>query len=74
MTTIIKHSTGEKQRGQRKIYSFRKKLMILESEISECPETEVISSIGNILVNEKMLEENSVKIYEIDSYFCEHYE
>ena len=48
--------------------------MILESEISECPENEVISSIGNILVNEKMLEENSVKIYEIDSYFCEHYE
>ena len=74
MTTIIKRSTGEKQRGQRKIYSFRKKLMILESEISECPENEVISSIGNILVNEKMLEENSVKIYEIDSYFCEHYE
>ena len=74
MTTIIERSRGEKQRGQRKIYSFRKKLMILESEISECPGNEVISSIGNILVNEKMLEENSVKIYEIDSYFCEHYE
>ena len=32
---------------------FRKKLMIPESEISECPEHEVKSKIVNIFVNEK---------------------
>ena len=47
--------------------------MIPESEISECPEFEVKSKIGNIFVNEKILEEYSVKIYKIDPYFCEHY-
>ena len=47
--------------------------MIPESEISECPEHEVKSKIGNIFVNEKILEEYSVKAYEIDSYFQEHY-
>ena len=47
--------------------------MIPESEIPECPEHEVKSKIGNIFVNEKILEEYSVKIYEIDSYFYEHY-
>ena len=50
-----------------------KKLMIPESEISECPEHEVKSKIGNMFVNEKILEEYSVKIYEIDPYFHEHY-
>ena len=43
--------------------------MIPESEISECPEYEVKSKIGNLSVNEKTLEEYSVKIYEIDPYF-----
>ena len=47
--------------------------MIPESEIPECPEQEVKSKIGNIFVNEKILEEYSVKIYKIDPYFCEHY-
>ena len=47
--------------------------MIPDSEIAECPEYEVKSKIGNIFVNEKILEEYSVKIYEIDSYFYEHY-
>ena len=42
--------------------------MIPESEISECPEFEVKSKIGNIFVNEKILEEYSVKIYKIDPY------
>ena len=45
----------------------------LGSEISECLEHEVKSKIGNIFVNQKILEEYSVKIYEIDSYFYEHY-
>ena len=47
--------------------------MIPKSEISECPEHEVKSKIGNIFVNEKLLEEYSVQIYKIDPYFYEHY-
>ena len=47
--------------------------MIPESKISECSEHEVKSKIGNIFVNEKILEKHSVKIHEIDPYFYEHY-
>ena len=47
--------------------------MILESEIPECPERKVKPKIGNIFINEKILEEYSVKINKIDPYFCEHY-
>ena len=47
--------------------------MILDYEISVCPEHEVQSKIGTIFVNEEILEEYSVKIYEIDPYFYEHY-
>ena len=47
--------------------------MISDNEISVCPEHEVKSKIGTIFVNEKILEEYSVKIYEIDSYFYEYY-
>ena len=47
--------------------------MIPDFEISKCPEHEVKSKIGTIFVNEKIPEEYSVKIYEIDSYFYEHY-
>ena len=47
--------------------------MIPESEIPQCPEHEVKSKIGNIFINEKILEEYSVKINKIDPYFCEHY-
>ena len=43
--------------------------MIPDSEITECPEYEVKSKIGNIFVNEKILEEYPVKIYEIDPFF-----
>ena len=53
MTTVIKCCRGEKKRGERKIDAFRRKLMILDSEIAECPEYEVKSKIGNIFVNEK---------------------
>ena len=63
----------KKKRGERKINGFTKKLMIPEPEIPECPEHEVKSKIGNIFVNEKVLEECSVAIYKIDPYFCEHY-
>ena len=47
--------------------------MIPDSEITECPEHKVKSKIGNIFVNQKILEEYSVKIYKIDPYFYEHY-
>ena len=47
--------------------------MIPYSEIAECPEYEAKSKIGNMFVNEKILEEYSVKIYEIDPYFYQHY-
>ena len=46
MTTIIKHCRGEKKRGIRTIDGFRKKLMVLDSEIPVCPEFEVKSKIG----------------------------
>ena len=42
-------------------------------EISVSIEHEVKSKIGPIFVNEKIFEEKSVKIYEIDPYFYEHY-
>ena len=40
MTTVIKQCRGEKKEAKKKkkIDGFRKKLMIPESEISECPE------------------------------------
>ena len=41
MTTVIKRCRGEKKIGKRKIDSFRKKLMIPDSEITECPEYKV---------------------------------
>ena len=47
--------------------------MISDYEISKCPEHELKLKIGTIFANEKILEEKSVKIYEIDPYFYEHY-
>ena len=44
--------------------------MIPEPEISVCPEHEVKSKIGTIFTNKKTLGKKSVKIYEIDPYFC----
>ena len=73
MTTIIKRCRGEKTRGIRAIDGFRNKLMIPDSEISKCPEFEVKSKIGKIFKNHNPLEEYSVRIYEIDPYFYEHY-
>ena len=69
----VKNAEVKKKRGERTIDGFRKKLMILDSEITEYPEHEVKSKIGNIFVNEKILGEYSVKIYEIDPYFQEHF-
>ena len=47
--------------------------MIPDSEIPKCPEFEVKSKIGKIF-KKHLLEEYSVKIYEIDPYFYKHYE
>ena len=72
-TTIIKGCRGEKKRGIRSIDGFRKKLMIPDSEIPACPEFKVKSKIGKLFVNEKVLEEYSVRIYKIDPCFSEHH-
>ena len=48
--------------------------MIPDSKISKCPEFEVKSKIGKIFKKDNFLEEYSVKIYETDPYFYEHYE
>ena len=47
--------------------------MIADYEISVSIEHVAKSKIGTIFANEKILEEYSVKIYEIDLYFYEHY-
>ena len=73
MTTIIKHCRGEKKRGIRPIDGLRKKLMTPDFENPKCPKFEVKTKIGKLLMNEKTLEEYSVKIYEIDPYFYEHH-
>ena len=73
VVTTIKHCGCEKKRGIRAIDGFRKKLMIPDSEIPVCPEFEVKSKIGKLFINEKILEEYSVKIYEIDPLFYEHH-
>ena len=73
MLWLLLVNAGEVEKRGQKIDRFRKKLMAPESEISECPEYKVKSEIGNIFVNEKLLEEYSVKIYEIDPYFYELY-
>ena len=74
MTTIIKQCRGEKTRDIRAIDGFRNKLMIPEPEIPKCPEFEVKSKIGKNFKNQNPLEKYSVRIYEIDPYFCKHYE
>ena len=51
----------------------QKKLMIPDSEIPKSSECEVKSKIGKIFKNHNSIEEYSVKIYETDPYFYEHY-
>ena len=46
-----------------------KKLMIPDSKIPACPEFKGKSRIGKLFTNEKILEEYSVKLYEIDPFF-----
>ena len=70
MTTIIKRCKGGKTRDIRAIDG----LMIPDSEIPKCLELEVKSKIGQIFKNQNLLEEYSVKIYEVDPCFYEHYD
>ena len=44
VTTVIKRCRGGEKRGKRITDRFRKKLMIPQSEISECPEFELKSN------------------------------
>ena len=74
MTTIIKHSRGEKTRGIRAIDGFRYKSMIPDSEIPKCLKYEVKSKIKKTFKNQNPLEGYSVRVYKIHSYFYEHYE
>ena len=62
-----------KKRGIRATDGFTKKLFIPDYEISVAIEHVVKSKIGTIFANEDMLQEKSVRIYEIDLYFSEHY-
>ena len=64
----------KKKRGVRSTEGFRERLFMAEHEIYESIEHRLKSKIGQIFVNEKILEEYSVKIYKIDPYFSEHYE
>ena len=74
MIHIIHHCRGEKKSGIKKIDGFRQKLMIPDYKMSESIKHKVKSKTGTIFVNEDILEEYSVTIYEIDLYFSENYE
>ena len=63
-----------KKRGKRAIDGFRQKLFISDYKISVSVEHKVKSKIGRIFVNEDILEEYSVRIYNIDLYLSENYE
>ena len=62
-----------KKKGIKSADEFRKKLMIPDYKISVSIEHKVKSKIGAIFVNEEILEEFSVKIYETDLYFSRNY-
>ena len=56
MTLLLSKAAEKKnKRDERKKDRSRKKLMIPELEISECPEYEVKSKLGNIFVNDIFL-------------------
>ena len=70
---LLLNAVEAKKRGVRVTDGLRKKLTIPDSEILECPEFEVKSKIGKWFMNEKVLVEYSVRIYEIDIFFYEHH-
>ena len=73
MSWLLLLNTVEVKGGIGAIDGFRKKLMIPDSQIPKSPEFEVKSKIGKLFMNEKIPEDYSVKIYEIDPYFYEHH-
>ena len=70
---LLLNVAGGKTRGIRAIDGFRNKLITTDSEIPKCPEFEVKSKIGKVFNNHNPLEEYSVRIYEIDPSFYQHY-
>ena len=62
-----------KKRVIRSAGEFRRKLFIPDHEIYESIEHKVKSKIRKIFVNEEIIEEYSVKIYEIGPYFSKNY-
>ena len=73
MTNIINHCRGEKKRGIRATDGVRQKLFIPDYKIYVSIEHKVKSKIQRIFVNADILEEKSVRTYEIDPYLSEHY-
>ena len=73
MTNIINHCRGEKKRGIKAIDGFTRQLFIPDHQIYDSIEHKVKSKIGRIFVSEDILEEYSVRIYEIDLYLSENY-
>ena len=77
MTVVINRFSEKKKKiaeKKLKIDEFKRKLMIPESEIPQYVEHMIKSKIGKIFVNERILVDYCVKIYEINPYFYEHYE
>ena len=74
MTTIFKRCRGWKKRGVKAIDWFWKKIMDSRFWNFCGPEFEVKSKIGKIFEKRNPIEEYSVRIYDIDLYFYEHYE
>ena len=62
---LLLNAAEAKKRGIRAIDGFRKKLIMPDSKIPECPDFEVKSKIGKLFMNEKFLEENSVRLMKL---------
>ena len=71
---MLLNVAGVNKIGIEAIDEFRKKLMIPDFEISKCPEFEVKTKLGKIFKKHNPIQQYSVRIYEIDPYFYEHYE
>ena len=76
MTVVINCFSEKKiaEKKKLKLDEFKRKLMIPESEIPKYVEHMIKSKIGKIFVNERILVDYCVKIYDINPYFYEHYE
>ena len=65
---LLLNAVETKTKGVRTIDGFRKTVMIPDSEISECPEFEVKSKTEKWFMNEKIIEEYSIRVYKIDLF------